>query len=518
LNLISEIVGSYSFKYIKRSSPMKYFIFFIPAFLIITACKNSIDFTDKSPALANIDDPAYSANHAKIFFERRNNLLSKIGNGTVILRADYGYDGGRHEYKVAENFYYLTGITQPGSALILSRNSLHPCTLFIREKSIYEEIYTGKSPEIKDILNTYKPDTVLSYEKLDSIIGDVLNSGNPVYIDFSDTDTKGNILDIVSRMKTAGSYVYDLTDIINEMRVHKDDLEISMIRKAVNITGEAFKNACLICRPGIYEFEIEAMIEYTFRKYGSSMPAFESIVGSGPNAVILHYWQNKRKMEDGDLLLIDIGAEYGYYASDITRTIPVNGKFSAEQKEIYDLILKAQKAAISKMVPGEYLVEGQNRCNEIIAEGLYNLGLITDPASKWQKKIYFLYPISHYVGLDVHDEGDYGATYAEFRKNMAIDTTYGRLLEKGMVLTVEPGLYFRSDGLSQLPELFGAEASALEIQKFIEQVSPVYEKYKNIGVRIEDDVLITEDGNIILSEKIPKETEEIENMIRSSHH
>lgn len=166
-------------------------------------------------------------------------------------------------------FYYLTGFSQPESALVLSRHSQYPYTLFIRKKSIYEEIYTGKSPEIKEIMNLYKPDTVLSSEELDNIIEGILGSGRPVYIDFSDESIKEKIFDAVGRMKTTGSYVYDLTNIINEMRVHKDDLEISMIQKAVDITGEAFNNACLLCRPGMHEFEIEAMIEYIFRKYGS---------------------------------------------------------------------------------------------------------------------------------------------------------------------------------------------------------------------------------------------------------
>ncbi len=346
---------------------------------MINACNSSIDFADKSPSLADIDDLTFSADHAKIFSERRDELLSKTGNGTIILQSDYGDNGGRHEYRAASNFYYLTGISQPGSAVILSRNSQFPYILLIRKKSIKEEIYTGKSPDINEIMSNYKPDTVLFYEELNSIIEGPVRSGNPVYIDFSDADIKENILNAVTHMKTAGTYINDITDILNEMRVHKDALEIARIKKAVDITGEAFTNACRICKPGMYEFEIEAIIEYTFRKYGSSMPAFESIIGSGPNAVTLHYWQNNREMENGDLLLMDIGAEYGYYASDITRTIPVNGKFSTEQKEIYDLVLKAQKAAISKMVPGEYLVVGQNRCNEIIVEGLHKIGLITDP-------------------------------------------------------------------------------------------------------------------------------------------
>jgi Xaa-Pro aminopeptidase len=497
---------------------MKNLISIISLVFLTSACNNSSDFTYRSHLLADIDDLTFSEDHAKIYSERRNDLLTKIGNGAVILRSDYSYNGGRHEYKAAENFYYLTGFSQPESALVLSRNSQYPYTLFITKKSIREEIYTGKSPDIKEIMNKYKPDTFLSSEKFDNIIEGILGSGKPVYIDFNDDSVKERIFDAVGRMKSAGSYVYDLADILNEMRVHKDDLEISMIQKAVDITGEAFKNACAICRPGMYEFEIEAMIEYTFRKYGSSMPAFESIVGSGPNAVTLHYWQNNRKIKDGDLLLMDIGAEYGYYASDITRTIPVNGKFSEEQKKIYDLVLKAQKAAIAEMAPGEYIVEGQNRCNAIIADGLYEIGLMTDPGSIWQKKFYVLYPISHYLGLYVHDVGDYGATYAEFRKNMAIDTTYGRLLEQGMVLTAEPGLYFRSDGLSQLYALFANEVDTGEIREFIARVTPVYEKYKNIGVRIEDDVLITEYGHVVLSEKIPKEIEEIENLTGSRRH
>jgi len=497
---------------------MNKLIVFILAVFLLAACNSSNDFTARSPSLSDINDLTFSADQAKIHSERQNDFLSKIGDGAAILRSDYGYDGGRHEYRVSDNFYYLTGISLPGSAIILSNNSEHPYTLFIRENSIYAEIYTGKSPEIKEIMSTYKPDTVLSYEDFDKIIKGILSSGRPVYIDFDDEVVKEKIFNTVAGMKTAGSYVNDLADIIDEMRVLKDPLEISRIQKAVDITGEAFANACRICRPGMYEFEIEAMIEYTFRKYGASMPAFESIIGSGPNAVILHYWQNTRKMENGDLLLMDIGAEYGYYASDITRTIPVIGRFTTEQRKIYDLVLNAQKAAIAEMVPDQYLVEGQNRCNEIIAKGLKELGLITDPESKWQKEFYFLYPISHYVGLNVHDVGDYGGSLAEFRKNMAIDSTYGRLLEKGMVLTVEPGLYFRSDGLSQLNELFGNEVDTSEIRKFIDQVTPVYEKYKNIGVRIEDDVLITESGNVVLSEKIPKEIAEIENIISSKRH
>jgi len=187
--------------------------------------------------------------------------------------------------------------------------------------------------------------------------------------------------------------------------------------------------------------------------------------------------------------------------------------FTNEQREIYDLVLKAQKAAIAAMIPGEYLIEGQNKYRETVIGGLIKLGLITDSGSIWQKKFYLIHGISHYLGMNVHDVGDYVVPGSVLRQSIAVDTIYGRLLEKGMILTVEPGLYFRSNGLSQLYEMYGNEATNEEIRNFINTVSPVYEKYKDIGIRIEDDVLITADGVIVLSKDIPKEIDEIERIM-----
>jgi Xaa-Pro aminopeptidase len=396
---------------------------------------------------------------------------------------------------------------------VLGRNESYPYTLLLQNRTIREEIYNGETPEFDFVMTTYKADTVLTFDELDKMIEEKIRKGMPVYTDFEDSDLKDKILNIVKNLKAPETIISDIAPVIYEMRVHKDSIEILRIQKAIDITGEAFLNACRICRPGMNEFEIEAMTEYIFRKNGSSMPAFESIVGSGPNSVTLHYSANNRKMEDGDLLLMDIGAEYGYNCADITRTIPVNGKFTREQKDIYDLVLKAQKAAIAEMIPGKYLVESQNESSETIIGGLIKLGLITDPGSIWQKKFYLIHGISHYLGMNVHDVGDYGAPDSVFRQNIAADTIYGRLLEEGMILTVEPGLYFRSNGLSQLYEMYGNEATHEEIRNFINAVSPVYEKYKNIGVRIEEDVLITANGCIVLSRNIPKETEEIERIM-----
>lgn len=486
---------------------------FILALCVFAGCKRSPDTNENKLSATDINDQTMSADLRKVFAERRQRLTPKIGNGVVLVRSGYGYDGGRHEFRAVNNFYYLTGLNQHGFVLALSANGLYPYTLYMKEKSIYDVIYTGAVPEKKVMMDTFGPDTLLPVQELGKAMENILRSGTPLYIDFEDNFLKDSIRNIITRLKASDTLIRDIAPLTDEMRVNKDELEIERIRTAVEITGEAFIHACRVSHPGMYEFETEASIEYIFRKKGSSMPAFESIICSGPNTVILHYTSNDRKMQDGDLLLMDIGAEYGHYGADVTRTIPVNGKFTREQRDIYELVLKAQKAAIAQMLPGRFLVEGHNRSVDVMARGLYELGLLTDTASTWQKKFYTLYPISHFLGMDVHDVGDYRAPYADFRKYIAADTCFGRKLEKGMVLTVEPGLYFRSNGLAQLFDLAGKEASREEIQKFLDEVAPAYEKYENMGVRIEDDVLITDNGNIVLSGNIPKETDEIEKIM-----
>lgn len=452
-----------------------------------------------------------------IYSGRRSILSDSIGNGIIMIRSDYGFSGGRHEYRAAGNFYYLSGLSLTGSILAIEIAGNRKYTLFITEKSIREAAYTGDIPGPGEIMKTYLADTVMTLPESDLLIEKSLLAGMPLYIDFADTAFRSFILGMARRLNADINLIRDVAAVVNENRVKKDFSETNLIQKAVDITGEAFINACRICQPGMKEYEIEAMIEYTFRKNGSSMPAFESIVASGKNAVVLHYSDNSAGMENGDLLLMDIGAEYEYYCADITRTIPVNGIFSKEQREIYDLILESQKAAISEMIAGKPIVAGHNKSTAIIIDGLYKLGLITDTTSTWQKKFYFIYPISHYLGLNVHDVGDYGASYEELRANLVNDTLFGRKLEEGMVLTVEPGLYFRENGLDQLHILYGHEASTEEIDEFIAKVAPVYEKYKNIGIRIEDDVLITAGGNRVLSALIPKEPNEIEQLMQKKN-
>lgn len=497
----------------KRALNMKHTLILLFTLIILPGCRNCGNVIENIAPGPDITGLEMTRELQGLLTERRETLMSGIDNGIIILRSDYGYNGGRHEFRSADNFYYLTGFNQPGSALVLEKGNSGRYTLLIRKRTIREEIYDGEVPGSDKVMETYLADRVLELDRLDEIIQEKIRAGMPFYIDFSDSDLKNSLTDAFIRLKATESLIRDIAPAIHEMRVLKDNNEVSRISKAVDITGDAFVNVCRVCRPGLYEFEIEALIEFVFRKNGAAMPAFESIVGSGPNSVTLHYSANNRRMEDGDLLLMDTGAEFGNYCADITRTIPVNGKFTPEQKAIYALVLESQKAAIAEMIPGKPLIESQNRYRETVLKGLHELRLITDPESEWQKKFYIIHGTSHYLGLSVHDVGDYGAPDTAFTSNVATTTSNSRLLEKGMVLTVEPGIYLRSNGLSQLYELYGKEASEEEIRKFVDEVSPVYEKYKNIGVRIEDDVLITETGNIVLSHLIPKEIDDIERIM-----
>jgi Xaa-Pro aminopeptidase len=414
---------------------------------------------------------------------------------------------------VNNNFFWLTGFDQPMSAVVINKNMPDSYTLYLRERTMRDIIYNGGVNGNEEIMAAYGADTIFSYSGLTGLIQGFISKGTPVYIDFKDRALRGSLLSEAARQRKPETLIRDIAPVIEEMRVIKDEVEISRMQKAIDITGEAFINACEICQPGMYEFEIEAMIEYTFLRNGSARPAFSSITGSGPNAVTLHYSDNNRKMEDGDLLLMDIGAEYGYYAADISRTIPVNGRFTIEQREIYDLVLKAQEAAIEELQPGKPLYAGHPKATSVIARGLYDLGLLTDTTSVWQKEFYTIYQINHYLGLNVHDAGSYGLPGAFIREYIAVDTAIGRPLEAGMVLTVEPGIYLRENGLAQLYDTFGSRVSDEEIAEFIDRVSPAYEKYENIGVRIEDDVLLTETGNIVLSRDIPKLPDEIEKIM-----
>ena len=268
------------------------------------------------------------------------------------------------------------------------------------------------------------------------------------------------------------------------MRLHKSPDELAIMRHAASSSAEAHRAAMAAAMPGMHEYELEALLEYTFRRLGGNGPAYPSIVGSGANATILHYIENSRRIEDGDLVLVDAGGEFGYYASDITRTWPASGRFSAEQRAIYEIVLEAQLEAIAKVRPGITQHEIHEGVVRTMTSGLVQLGLLEGPVDeaieKGTYRTFYMHKTGHYLGMDVHDVGKY-KTGDEWRP-----------LEEGMVVTIEPGLYIAAD---------------------CESVAP---QWRGIGVRIEDDVLVTADGHEVLSDAAPKHVADLERIVGSA--
>jgi len=448
------------------------------------------------PVSIDPSDLSYTPAHAESFEMRRNQVIDSLNGAYVILRSWDDNSRSRHQFRPNNYFYYLTGHEGPGTFAILGNDPEVQFVLSSPAQSIRARIYDGSQLSAEEIQEKFNPHQLLSRREIMTLIDSLLETGSPIYIDRSDRLFEYELQDRTSEeLKVEFRHIGELVD---ELRVFKNSLEVERMQKACDITAKSLTNVMRECKPGRYEFEMEAVIEGTFLEYGSPMPGFNSIVGSGPNSTTMHYEPNDRLMEDGELLLMDIGAEYGYYTADITRTIPVNGRFSAEQEEIYQLVLEAQKAAIEQMTPGHLFSDANDAIKEVINKGLYDLGLITDPDSPWQVTFYMIHGTSHYLGLDVHDVGSYRE----------------RELEPGMVLTIEPGIYFREKALEQAAEMFKRDADSTEIANFIEQIAPVYEQYINIGVRIEDDILITKGGNINLSRYAPKEIDDIEQLMR----
>ena len=379
-----------------------------------------------------------------------------------------------YEYRQDSNFYYLTGITDPGSVLVLSKSGVNSDSgrveelLFVprrlpRAGAWEKEAFSADEAQRELGFEVVKPASVLPTELNGILNGKKVLFYSSAGIEFLYEPVTNERFFIGQKTKKAlrkkhpGLKVKSPSKILAMLRQTKSPRELALLRKAIDITCEAHLEAMRNARPGMYEYELEAIIEYVFKRNGAEYPAFPSIVGSGPNATILHYSQNRRKTERGDLVVMDIGAEYHGYSADVTRTIPISGEFTAKQREIYEIVLRAQNEAIAAVKPGVPFREIHKVAKKVIADAGYGK--------------YFIHGTSHFLGLDTHDVG-------------ARDT-----LAVGMVLTVEPGIYIRET----------------------EDIDP---GYWNIGVRIEDDVLVTETGHEILSTKAPRRVEEIEKLIR----
>lgn len=480
---------------------------------LIAGCNTPVGRSWIIPVSIDPSDLSYTPSQMESFELRRAHLIDSLKEGYLILKSTDQNSYNRHEFKANNYFYYLTGFTAPQSYLILSANPDYPYTLALPPRSIRSMIYEGEQATEDQLRELYRVQHLISYQQYTGLLDSLLQTGSPIYLDRSDRTFYDQISHRNSEFGNAE--IRDARGILDEMRVIKESLEVERLQKACNITAKALTNVLRECEPEMYEFEIESVIEGTFLEYGSAMPGFPSIVGSGPNSTTLHYEPNTRKMEDGDLLLMDIGAEYGYYTADISRTIPVNGKFSKEQQAIYQLVLDAQLAAIEEMTPGKKFLDGQLAARKVITAGLAQLGLVTDPEASWQTAFYTLHGFSHYLGLDVHDVGKTGLTRSSYQHRSSIPKAVeSRVLEPGMVLTIEPGIYIREEGLGQIYEMYESEVDSTEIAAFVKQVSTTVESYIHIGVRIEDDILITRDGNIVLSRYAPKKIEDIEQLMR----
>ena len=447
-----------------------------------------------------------------VYAERRQKLMEQMEEGIAVFKnasVKIRNNDESYPYRADSDFYYLTGCEEPEACFILAPREPKQFILFIRPASIAESLWHGDLPGLEGGKTIFGADTTYPVNQFNDVFRRYLMRNEKVYFDLNNEELSELIHDSISESDPRPpKELIDVLGIVHEMRVVKDAHEIALLKKAIDITSDALIEVMKAAQPGMFEYEIDAIIDYVYRKNGSRRKGFQSIVGSGHRSTILHYQQNDQKTQDGDMVLMDIGAECGYYTADITRTIPVNGTFSKEQREIYELVLEAQEAAMTNMVPGKKLYEYTRAAEEIIKQGLFQLGLITDKDTNWQHHCFYFSYISHYLGMDVHDVGDYGGSFSWGKREMA----------PGMVLTIEPGIYVGENWLPSFRQ-FASRVRGVPIETidvFLKEIRPKFEKYKNIGVRIEDDILITENGNVNLSVKAPRTVRDIQEMMKKT--
>jgi Xaa-Pro aminopeptidase len=426
-----------------------------------------------------------------LFARRRRALMDRLGPdaAAVFPAAPIAVRSNDVEfpYRQDNDFLYLTGFTEPEAVcLLLPGHPKEEFVLFVRPRDPERETWTGRRAGVEGATSTYAAQMAYTIDKLDEKIGEYVSERERLYYGFArDPAFSQRVLGwmrqwqlLRPRSGKGPMALLDPSEILHEMRLTKSEEEIGYLRKAVAIAADAHLAAMRTVRDGLYEYEIEALLEYTFRKLGGSGPAYPPIVAAGANATILHYTTNDQPLRAGELLLIDAGAEFEGYCSDITRTFPIGRGFSDAQRAIYDLVLAAQLAAIEVIRPGARVEDPHRRALDVLVDGLLALGILRgdrqEIISKELYRPFYMHRTSHWLGMDVHDVGKY-----KLNGN-------SRLLEPGMVLTVEPGVYIAPDC---------ADADA---------------QYRGIGVRIEDDVLVTPSGHEVLSSAIPKQPADIE--------
>ena len=434
----------------------------------------------------------------KEFAKRRQQLMEIMGPNSIAILPNAEVSSRNRDvdypYRSDSNFHYLSGFDEPESVIVIVPGRPHgEYLLFCRERKLEKEIWNGYRAGQEGAIKNFDADDSYPISDLDDILPGLLEEREKVFY------TMGNIASFDQRIvgflnhlrqatrqgKHSPTEIIELDHCLNELRLFKSSAEIKAMRKAGEISAKAHIRAMQFTQPGHWEYQVEAEIIHEFMRNNCRSSAYPSIVGGGENGCILHYIENNHKLKNNDLLLIDAGAEYDFYAGDITRTFPVNGKFTPSQKALYTIVLNAQKAAIAAVKPGNHWNQPHEAAVRVLTAGLIDIGLLEGELEELIEnhsyREFYMHRTGHWLGMDVHDVGDYkvGGEW--------------RLLEPGMVLTVEPGIYIRD--LEHIPK-----------------------KWHFTGIRIEDDVLVTKTGNEVLSALAPKEIDEIETLMAQSPH
>jgi Xaa-Pro aminopeptidase len=500
------------------------------------------------PPVIRVTPPAPVFDNAKRLEElasRRKRVADAIGPKAIMILFSaeprvYTNDID-YQFRQENNLFYLTNLNQQGATLVLMPgNPQTPEILFLPRRNPRDEVWTGHmySPEearelsgIKEIWDADvnirragdigrqvesfvssiqarqpyrpKPENIfisalsapLTAESFTQLF-DAISKGEASLFLLALPPTEGESREYWREQRFAQAWaksppnikIQSAWPIFSQMRLRKSPMELALMQHAIDISIEAHQRAQAFASQAKWEYEVDAQVLYTFKLRNADNWGYPNIVGCGPNATTLHYDESQGPVKAGELMLMDVGAEYGHYSADVTRTFPVNGKFTKEQAEVYQIVYDAQEAAAKATKPGATLSAVHNAALEVIKDGLLKLGLITDRNSEWQYRLWFMHGTSHWLGMNVHDVGG------------------GSRFEPGMVFTNEPGIYVRLDALDNLPK-------SVETDQFISAVRPAYEKYKGIGVRIEDDMLVTETGAKWMSASLARSIPDIESFI-----
>lgn len=431
------------------------------------------------------------------FARRRKQLMAQMeANSIAIIPSANEKIRNRdceYQFRQDSDFYYLCGFPEPDAVLVLLPGREQGETiLFCRERDVTMELWNGYRAGPEGACSDYAADDAFPIGDIDEILPGLLEGRERVYYAMGrNTDFDRRVMAWVNVIRSkvrAGAHppgeFLDLDHLLHDLRLYKSAAELRIMKLAGDISADAHCRAMRICKPGMMEYQLEAEILHEFASKGARFPAYSSIVGAGKNACILHYIENSSKIKDGDLILIDAGCELEHYAADITRTFPANGRFSKAQEAIYTIVLEAQLAAIKTIKPGSHWNEAHDATVQVITQGLKALGLLKGSLKKLIEqeayRDFYMHRAGHWLGMDVHDVGDYKVN------------DEWRVLEEGMVMTVEPGIYIAPDN------------------------DKVDKKWRGIGVRIEDDVVVTKTGCEILTDAVPKTIADIEALMAES--